>query len=60
MVRGFALEPDDALRLLAEVHNPLCAPPWSLPELRHKVRQAAQRARVPFGVLADRPLAGAR
>jgi hypothetical protein len=55
MVRGFGLEPDDALRLLIEIHNPLCAPPWSLGELRHKVRQAFQRARLPFGALADRP-----
>jgi hypothetical protein len=55
LVRGFELEPDDALRLLVDVHNPLCAPPWSLPELRHKVRQASERGRVPFGTLADRP-----
>jgi hypothetical protein len=54
MVRGFGLEPDDALRLLLEVHNPMCAPPWSERELQHKVRQAHQRARVPFGAIADR------
>jgi len=54
LVRGFALEPDDALALLVEVHNPLCQPRWSLPELRHKVKQAFQRARVPFGAIADR------
>ena len=54
LVRGFALEPGDALALLVEIHNPLCQPQWSLPELRHKVRQALQRARVPFGWLADR------
>ena len=54
MVRGFGLEPDDALALLAEVHNPMCQPPWNLVELRHKCRQAYQRARVPFGFLAER------
>lgn len=54
LVRGFALEPDDALALLVEVHNPTCAPAWSLRELRHKVRQANQRARLPYGYLLDR------
>lgn len=54
LVRGFGLEPDDALRLLVEIHNPLCAPPWSEQELRHKVRQASQRGRLPHGFLTDR------
>jgi hypothetical protein len=54
MVRGFGLEPDDALRLLVEIHNGMCQPPWSERELRHKVKQAYQRARVPFGAIADR------
>jgi hypothetical protein len=54
LVRGFGLEPDDALRLLLEVHNPLCAPPWSERQLRHKVKQAHQRGRLPFGFLTDR------
>jgi hypothetical protein len=54
LVRGFGLEPDDALALLVEIHNPLCAPPWSLPELRHKIKQAHQRGRLPFGFLAER------
>jgi hypothetical protein len=55
MVRGFGLDPDDALRLLVEVHNPICSPEWTRRELEHKVRQAFQRARVAFGALADRP-----
>jgi hypothetical protein len=54
MCRGFGLEPDDALALLVEIHNPTCAPAWTVHELRHKVRQAHQRARVPFGFLAER------
>jgi len=54
MVRGFGLEPDDALALLVQIHNPLCQPAWSLPELRHKMKQAYQRARVPFMYVADR------
>lgn len=54
LVRGFGLEPDDALALLLEIHNPLCSPAWSERELRHKVKQAHQRARLPFGFLADR------
>jgi hypothetical protein len=54
IVRGFALEADDALALMVEIHNPMCQPPWSIPDLRHKVQQALQRARVPFGHLADK------
>ncbi len=56
MVRGFALDPDDALHLLVDEFNPRCAPPWSLAELKHKVKSAATRARVELGWLADRPL----
>jgi hypothetical protein len=55
MVRGFSLDPDDALRLLIEIHNPMCIPPWNERELVHKVKQAVQRARLPHGFLADRP-----
>lgn len=54
MVRGFALEPDDALALLVTDYNPLCQPEWSLYDLRHKVRDALQRSRLPFGFLADK------
>ncbi len=54
LVRGFGLPADDALRLLMDEYNPRCAPPWSLVELRHKVRSASIRARVPFGWLVDR------
>ncbi len=55
MVRGFALDPDDALRLLLDVHNPICQPAWTRRELAHKVRQALQRGRTAPGWLADRP-----
>jgi hypothetical protein len=58
LVRGFALEPDDALALLVEIHNPICSPPWSERELRHKIKQAYQRSILPFGFLADRPRDG--
>jgi hypothetical protein len=54
LVRGFQLEPGDALELLVRVHNPLCQPEWSRRELEHKIRQAHQRARLPFGAIADR------
>jgi hypothetical protein len=56
LVRGFQLDHEDAFRLLARVHNPLCTPEWSERELRHKVRQAFQRSKLPFGAIADRPL----
>jgi hypothetical protein len=55
LVRGFALELDDALAILVQDYNVRCQPPWTLPELRHKVRSAYQRAgRIPFGCLAER------
>lgn len=54
LVRGFALEPDDALRLLAEEFNVRCSPPWSPWELKHKIKSALQKARIPFGAIADR------
>lgn len=56
MVRGFHLDPKDALRLLTDIHNPLCQPPWSARELEHKTRQAFRRGRLPVGFIADRPL----
>jgi hypothetical protein len=55
LVRGFALPDDEALRLLVEQFNPRCQPPWSAWELRHKVRSAATRGRLPPGWLANAP-----
>jgi hypothetical protein len=40
LVWGFALCPDVALRLLREVYNPRCLPPWTEGELRHKLVSA--------------------
>jgi len=51
LVRGFALRPDDALRLLAGEYNPRCRPAWSIRELRHKVKSAFTGSRRPFGYL---------
>ncbi|MGH7438896.1 MAG: hypothetical protein ACRENE_24685 [Polyangiaceae bacterium] len=56
LVRGFEIEPRDALRLLVEQYNPRCAPEWSIRELEHKIKSASQRARVPFGWLSGRCL----
>lgn len=55
LVRGFGLEAEDALRLLVEVFNDRCSPPWSLKELRHKVIQATSRSTIAPGWLADAP-----
>jgi hypothetical protein len=54
MVRGFALQPSDALALLETEYNPRCQPAWSRWELHHKVRQAHQRGRMAFGALVNR------
>jgi hypothetical protein len=53
MVRGFNLDSADALRLLVEIHNPLCVPQWSMRELEHKIKQA-MRSRLPAGFLAEK------
>jgi putative DNA primase/helicase len=63
LVKGFALAPDDALRLLLCDYNPRCVPPWTEKELRHKVEDA-QRSPGEVGYLLDgaapppRPSAG--
>src|SRR5690606_14971413 len=51
MTRGFGLSEEDAYRLLAEMHNPLCAPQWTELELRRKVKSAASSNKVPMGYL---------
>lgn len=50
MVRGFALNDDEALDALAE-WNTRCEPPWSAHELRDKLRRAAQYGQEPIGGL---------
>lgn len=51
LVRGFALSDDDALTILLEDFNPRCEPPWSEPELRHKVCYARAAGRIAMGSL---------
>ncbi len=53
LVRGFALDLDTALDLLAREYNPRCQPPWSRRELAHKVESAA-RSRAELGYLLGR------
>jgi hypothetical protein len=50
LVRGFALEDDEALRVLNE-WNDACAPPWTEEELRAKLRSARLYGREPVGGL---------
>jgi hypothetical protein len=54
LVRGFGLEADDALAIMSTDYNPRCCPPWAASDLRHKVKQAMQRARLPYGHLAEK------
>lgn len=54
LVRGFALDPDEALAMMWEEFNPRCLPPWSLRDLRWKVQSAYHRAQMPFGALAEK------
>jgi hypothetical protein len=48
LVRGFALNHDQALDVLAE-WNAQCQPPWSTDELLHKLRRAARYGGEPVG-----------
>jgi hypothetical protein len=50
LVRGFALEEDDAMALLSE-WNLRCEPPWSETELRAKLDAARRYGREPIGGL---------
>ncbi|HKW00830.1 MAG TPA: DNA-primase RepB domain-containing protein [Vicinamibacterales bacterium] len=50
LVRGFALEDDDALAVLSE-WNCACSPPWSEEELRAKLKSARRYGREPVGGL---------
>lgn len=52
LVRGFALEDEDALSVLAD-WNSACIPPWSEEELRAKLRGARRYGREPVGGLLD-------
>lgn len=53
MVRGFALEQGDAVRLLVNEYNPRCVPPWEHVDIERKVREAAKAEGVGFGYLLD-------
>jgi len=54
LVHGFGLHPDRAFQLLLEHHNHRCQPPWTEAELRHKVRDAAEKThKKPYGWLRD-------
>jgi hypothetical protein len=48
LVRGFALEDEEALALLSD-WNARCVPPWSERDLLAKVRRARRYGREPFG-----------
>jgi hypothetical protein len=60
LVRGFALDEEDALAVLKE-WNDGCSPPWSEEELRAKLEGARRYGREPIGgLLATSPSCDAR
>jgi hypothetical protein len=58
VVRGFDLAEGEGYTLLASEYNPRCDPPWSERELRHKIADASNNARVERGYLLrqERPI----
>jgi hypothetical protein len=40
LVHGFCLPEETALKLLRDIYNPKCSPPWNDAELRHKIKSA--------------------
>jgi hypothetical protein len=50
LARGFALDEEQALRVLSE-WNERCKPPWTTAELVDKLRRAARYGREPIGGL---------
>ncbi len=58
---GLDLPLEDAFALLRDVYNPKCLPPWSEPEVRHKVEEAYKReSRRGWLLDAPRSRAGSR
>ena len=58
LVRGFALDDDEALTLLA-LWNVRCIPPWSERELHDKLLRARRYGREPIGGLLGAPVSKA-
>lgn len=59
LVRGFALDDEDALNVLSD-WNRACTPPWSEGELRMKISAARQYGREPLGGLLRNRLSRAQ
>jgi putative DNA primase/helicase len=54
LVHGFGLDGATALGMLRTQYNPRCRPRWTERELRHKVREAAEKPHdKPYGHLRD-------
>jgi KaiC/GvpD/RAD55 family RecA-like ATPase len=61
LVLGFELDQEVALSVLLNDYNPRCSEAWTEKDLRHKVREAAEKGRAvrPGQHLEERPAAGA-
>jgi len=53
VVRGFSLDPQDALPILVD-YSARCLPPWSERDVAHKIEDAMQRSTAPDGWLLGR------
>lgn len=53
LVKGFSLPPDTALELLRRWNETNADPPWTEPELVHKIREAAKSPKSPGFLLAN-------
>lgn len=53
VTRGFAISEEAAFRIIKDVYNPRCVPPWNDREIRHKISDAAKSEVLPLGYLRD-------
>jgi hypothetical protein len=52
---GFNLSPETCLRIIKEIYNPRCEPPWSDYDLNHKVEDAYRVEKRRGWMLGERP-----
>ena len=55
LVKGFGLSIEVSFELILSRYNERCLPPWTEPEIRHKLQDAAESTEVEDGYLLEAP-----